>query len=654
MPRPTTIDFESFPIAQRPAYPPLPVGVSIKQWGKKPVYYAWGHPTKNNCSWEEAQNALAHAWLGCGEDGLLFQNGKFDVDVATTHMAVPMLDWSRYHDTLFLLYLDDPHQKDLGLKPSAERLLGVKPDERDAVVEWLLKNQPLTHRGIKLSASRQSVTKDTKDTRYAGAYVAYAPGDLVGKYANGDTSRTEQLFKLLWQKTQDRGMGAAYDRERELMPNLLDMERQGVPVNSKKLAADIQTLRGARERLEAWILKRLKVGPDFNLNSGQALISALEAVGLVDMTKLGVTDKGRPKSDKESLLAAVKDPALLAALKWRTQAGTCLQTFMEPWLKTAEKSGGYIFTTWNQVKGNEGRGSVGTRTGRLSSTPNFQNIPKEFQPIFFHEGPKGNKLPKCPISDLPLLPKVRSYVVPWDKDSVLLDRDYSQQELRVLAHFEGGELCSAYLADKWLDVHDHARLLINRMTGKNFERKPIKNTGFGIIYGMGVGLLAEKSGVTVEVAKEVKDAYLAIFPGLKTMYQEMRRRMMAGEPIRTWGGREYYCEEPKMVDGRMMTFDYKLVNYLVQGSASDCTKEAVNRWYRNRPGPEHRLFAIVHDEELASCPRKDMAKGMEALRSTMESVEFDVAMLSEGKWSPKNWSDLRTFDEKGKIQWRKS
>ncbi len=104
----------------------------------------------------------------------------------------------------------------------------------------------------------------------------------------------------------------------------------------------------------------------------------------------------------------------------------------------------------------------------------------------------------------------------------------------------------------------------------------------------------------------------------------------------------------------MMTFDYKLVNYLVQGSASDCTKEAVNRWYKERPSLKHKLYAIVHDEELASAPKTEMAKGMEHMRKTMESVEFDVPMLSEGSWSPSNWSDLRTFDEKGKTKWRKS
>ncbi len=647
IPHPVTIDFETFPIEARPAYPPIPVGVSIKPWGKKARYLAWGHPTKNNCSWGEGQNALAHAWLDAGKDGLLFQNGKFDVDVAQTHMAMPVKNkWQHFHDTLFLLFLDDPHQKDLGLKPSSERLLGMKPEEQDAVVAWLLKHQPLAHRGIKMSPSRQS-------DNFAGKYVAYAPGDLVGKYADGDTTRTERLFKLLWPKTRDRGMLGAYDRERELMLNLLDMERQGLPIDIKRLRSDVAMYQKERQRLEGWIYKRLGVGDDLNLNSGQALVSAMEAAGVVDMAALGVTEKtGRPKTDKESLLGAVSDLSLLAALKWRTQLGTCLHTFMEPWLATAERGGRKIFTTWNQVKGSEGKGNVGTRTGRLSSTPNFQNIPKAFQPVFKHEGPKGNKLPKAPIQGLPALPLVRSYVVPWQKGHVLIDRDYSQQELRILAHFAGGSLADAYEVDKWVDIHEYVRQLVNKMTGKSFERKPIKNTNFGLIYGMGIGLLAEKSGITVELAKEVKEAILAVIPGIKLMYQEMRRRMMSNEPIRTWGGREYFCEAPKMVDGRMMTFDYKLVNYLVQGSASDCSKDAVNEWYRKRPSLEHRLFALVHDEELASCPRAEMARGMEHMRTSMEHVVFDVPMLSEGSWSPSNWSDLKDHDKAGRKVWR--
>ena len=152
-PRPITLDFETFGIEGRPNHPPVPVGVSIKYPGKKPHYYAWGHPSENNCTYGEALQNLKKAWEAGSRPGvgLLFQNGKFDMDVAETHMGLPRLGWEVYHDTLFLLFLDDPHQKELGLKPSAERLLGLPPEERDEVGAWLVANQPVPDVKISLS-----------------------------------------------------------------------------------------------------------------------------------------------------------------------------------------------------------------------------------------------------------------------------------------------------------------------------------------------------------------------------------------------------------------------------------------------------------------------------------------------------------------------
>jgi len=104
---------------------------------------------------------------------------------------------------------------------------------------------------------------------------------------------------------------------------------------------------------------------------------------------------------------------------------------------------------------------------------------------------------------LPDLPKVRSYIAPF-KGEVLCNRDYSQQELRILGHFEGEVLMDAYNENPWLDLHDHARNLINRMLGTNFARKPIKNTAFGLIYGMGPVKLAIQSDIDVTLLSKLR------------------------------------------------------------------------------------------------------------------------------------------------------
>jgi DNA polymerase I-like protein with 3'-5' exonuclease and polymerase domains len=609
------------------------VGVSIKYPGRKPKYFAWGHPTGNNCCWSEAAAELAKAWDH--KDGLLFHNGKFDVDVADVHFGLAVPSWERVHDTLFLLFLDDPHQIELGLKPAAARLLNMPAEERDAVGDWLVEHQPVP--GVKISKSKSS-------KHYFGRYIAYAPGDLVGKYANGDVDRTEAIFNLLWKKTAERGMLAAYDRERRLMPILLEMERQGLPVDLKRLRNDVAMYNEWRIKIDAWIIKTLKASPDINLDSGQQLVDAMVEAGKADPDLLPRTPTGKFQTNKEALLQGVTDKTLLAVLKYRTQLNTCLNTFMQPWLATAEASGGLIFTTWNQTKTPSGDSNVGTRTGRLSSTPNFQNIPKEFQPIFHYEAP-DKKLPKCPFKDLPPLPKVRSYITPFP-GHVLIDRDYSQQEPRILAHFDGGALMDKYLEDPWIDFHDYAKAELEKM-GKFYDRKPVKNTNLGLIYGMGVGKLAERNGMTVEEAAELKKAILQLYPGLKQMYQDMKLRAKSGQPIRTWGGREYYCEEPKLINGRIQEFDYKLVNVLIQGSAADCTKQAIINFYEAKK-PQWKIILIVHDQITVSVPKKEVHEAMEVLRVQMERVEFDVPILSEGAVSDTNWDDLRDYDKRGR------
>lgn len=638
IPKPVTIDFETMGIESRPKYPPMPVGVSIKYPGKKAYYYAFGHPTKNNSTYGEAHTALAKAYAN--KEGVLFQNGKFDVDVAEVHMDLPIPAWDKIHDTLFLLFLDDPHQIELGLKPSAARLLNLPPEEQDAVAEWLIANQPVP--GVKISKSKQS-------EHYFGRYVCMAPGDLVGRYANGDVDRTEKLFNLLWPKTAKRGMTVSYDRERELMPTLLEMERRGLPVDLPRLRKDVQLYSDFRVQVEAWIKKAIKAPVDINLDSGAELVDAMLAAKKCDPALMPRTATGKYQTNKEALLLGVTDKVLLAMLKYRAQLKTSLGTFMGPWLNMAKASGGFIHTTWNQTKSAEGSGAIGTRTGRLSATW-FMNIPKEFTPIFDHEDP-GKKLPKCPIKGLPTLPLVRGYITPF-KGHVLIDRDYSQQEPRILAHFGGDQLMAAYLENPWIDFHDYARDELEKM-GRVYGRKQVKNTNLGLIYGMGLGTLAQKNDMSVEEAGELKKAILTLYPGLKTMYKDMKARARSNTPIRTWGGREYYCEAPKLIDGRLREFDYKMVNVLIQGSAADCTKEALIRFRKaiHKAGKDAEWFILlnVHDQLTVSVPKKDLKQAMEILRACMESVEFSVPILSEGSVSSTTWADLKDFDKKGKV-----
>jgi DNA polymerase I-like protein with 3'-5' exonuclease and polymerase domains len=539
---------------------------------------------------------------------------------------------------MLLLFLDDPHQKILGLKESAKRLLNWGVEEQDEVAEWLIKNKP---NDIAISRAKGS-------PNYFGRYICKAPRDLVGAYAIGDVDRTEALFTLLYPRTLKRGMDGAYNRERRLLSILLEIERQGVCVDLPRLRGDVDNYSQVAEEVDKWLMKKLKRPEGLNLNSRQELFTALQDIGAIDEEKAQRTPTGKFKTTAKALSTAVNDPQLVGIIQYRTQLGTCLNTFMKPWLSVAEASGGRIYTEWFQVKAPKGGGVGGTRTGRLSSTPNFQNIPNQFKKIFSTEA--ADNLPPCPIKNLPNLPCVRGYIAP-EIGCALIDRDYSQQEPRILAHFDGEKLLEKYKADPWIDFHNAAQEEL-RKVGKDYPRKLVKNINLGILYGMGIGTMAAQNSMSYDAAKALKNSLLQLYPGIRKMYSDMRSRARLNMPIRTWGGREYYCEPAKIVDGECREFDYKMVNLLVQGSAADCMKEAIIRVYEAFEAASSGAWQIllnVHDQLTVQAPIKDVCTAMATLSHAMESIEFDVPMKSEGSISLTSWAALRPYDKRGEI-----
>jgi len=615
-----TIDFETKKIEGRPRYPPIPVGVSLLEPGREARYLAWGHPVGNNCTFERARTILGQVWRSRKVD-MLFQNAKFDVEVATAHMGMEMPEWNRVHDTQYLLFLKDPHAKSLSLKPSAERYLDMPPEEQMEVFEWLRDH------GIIKSVHQKD----------AGAYISEAPGDIVGKYANGDTIRTRKLFDLLYPDICENEMVEAYDRERALMPILLRNEQEGIRVDQKLLAHDYDMYSDSMEKVDKWLKKRLGA-PSLNIQSDQDLADALEAAGIVTEWKYTEPSKRHPNGvrsvAKNNITADMfSDQRVFNALNYRNRLATCLGTFMGRWIDIANENNGHIHTNWNQVRHTEGEGA-GARTGRMSTNPNFQNIPKSFED-------KGDGYEHPSHLKVPPLPLMRKYILP-DEGSVFAHRDYNQQELRILAHFDNHTLMQSYIDNPRLDVHTYVQEAISSIAGIALGRSATKVLNFGVVYGMGLGKLAAGMKTDVATAKRVKDAQMKALPGLKALTREINSIGKSGEAIRTWGGRMYFSEPPKVIQGRTQTFEYKLLNYLIQGSAGDCTKEAIIRYDQMK---EHGRFLVtVHDEINISVPVKHLKREMEILRGCMQSVEFDVAMLSDGKTGP-NWGSLTKYEE---------
>jgi DNA polymerase I-like protein with 3'-5' exonuclease and polymerase domains len=608
-----TYDYETEGIVGNPIYnPPKPVGVSLKVDDAPSEYLAWGHPTGNNCRWEDARARVLEAFHKHKER--LAHNAPFESAIDRAHFGWHNKDPLNQHDTQYLLFLADPYAFSFSLKPSAHRILGLPPDEQDDVKSWVLTNVP------------ESKASDW------GAYICRAPGDLVGRYAIGDTDRTYALFQHLYPKVLEAGMLEPYRREQKLAPILSASSLRGVRLDCQGLSRDIEVYLRSKLMAEDYIHRMLG---DFNIDSDRELAEALDRAGQVSSWVL--TPTGKRSTARKNLVGRVKDPALLHCLAYRGVLATCLGTFAGPWLEQALAEGGRVHPQWNQVRGDKGADGdmSGARTGRMSCRgPNLQNPPNDFEGLVVPTDIEEFFLKQG--LDIPMVPHMRRYLLP-EEGHIWIKRDFSAQEMRIMAHFAEGRLYSAFRADPTTDPHVAVQKMIKELLNIDMPRKFVKITGFGIMYGRGVPNLSLALGVDPVEGKRVRDAYYAALPEIQQLSYDTRSRGKRGQFIRTWGGRVYYREPDPARD-----LSYKLLNYLVQGSAADQTKQSIIDHDTER-APTDVLLAAVHDEINVSAPIDDRAGAMLRLRVAMDKDRFDVPFRSEGFSGP-NWGDITEYE----------
>ena len=596
-----TLDYETKAITQRPEYPPEPVGVALRYPHGESEYIHWDHHDSDNAleEYTRAKTTIAqYQQQGCA---ILCHNGSFDMDVMETHMGLKMPPPLLIHDTMFLLYLYNPHAKELGLKRSAEEILDWPPEEQDAVEAWVRAHIP-------------GITK--KDNPW-GAHICDAPASIVGPYAIGDVDRTWALFEYLMPYMERNSMLDAYATEQKLMPILLESERNGIRVDVAGLSESLADIDIAFVQADEEIHKIL--GRTFNINSGFELAEALQASDVCG--ELPLTPTGKVSTARKNLEGAVTHPRLLELLRYRSAAKTCTGTFMRPWMDLADNANGRLHTSWHQTRNPEG---YGTRTGRVSSSkPNLTNVPNEFKA----PAPQG-------YPDLPLL---RKFLLP-EEGHVWIKRDYSAQEIRILAHFEDGSLMRAFKENEGLDPHQFAMDVITEQTGFELSRKAVKIVAFSIMYGAGAKHISEQLAVAYHVAAMTKAQYLGAFPDVSTLMNDIKARGDANLAVRTLGGRLLFAEPPS-AEGRR--FSYKLLNHLIQGSAGDVCKQAMINYNARR---EYGQFqAQVYDELNVSVPIEHKPYEMNHLRRAMESVPCDVKLLTEG-FVGNNWYEADKHD----------
>jgi DNA polymerase I-like protein with 3'-5' exonuclease and polymerase domains len=635
-----TIDFETKPIQDRPDYPPQPVGVAIKYGAEKSKYLAWGHAAgRNNATEEEAYHELAQI---VGSDaGLLFHNAYFDLSVLHEYFGLALPEWSRVHDTAILAFLIDPHAITHGLKELAETHLGMRPEERDAIGEWAWEHRTRIKEETDLRVTR-SKNKKTGEYKVSKVWQYYwmAPGDLAGEYACGDVDRTFELFRYWMPHVAKLGMVSAYNREREVAPIFYQNEVEGMCVNREALEQDCSVYSDLVEYVEDLLRERLG-DSGLNFDADVDVAAALSRNGIVNDEDWSPTDSGekwfaknpgktildmppqyRSMSKDKLKLKHYQDPEVFHVLGYRNRLQTALKMFMKPWRDQAAKTGGRIHTHWNTTRGASG----GTRTGRPSTySPNFLNISKNF------EGRPDRWEHPDFIDGLDHLPLVRKYIIADSPDHVILHRDFSGQELRIFGHYECGPLLAAYKRDPEIDVHQMvADKILELFPGTPLNRGKTKIINFQSLYGGGANALAGDLDIDIAEAKQFKAYHNQALPGRVALVDTITRLTRRGIPIRTWGGRCYLPEPARRVDGQMRDFTYKLINYLIQGSAADITKQAMIDWHKH-PDREARFLVQVYDE-LNVVAHKDVAqKQMEVLREVMQAPRIDVEMLSDGK-----------------------
>lgn len=616
----TVVDFETDAIEDRPKYPPRPVGVALLEKNGDKSYLAWGHPTENNCTRQQARDKLKSLW----SRPLLFHNAAFDIEVAMEHLGLPMPEY--WDDTLILAYLSDPRAPSLSLKPMAASILKMPPDEQTKLRDWIVANVP---------EARKRKTK-------WGAYISRAPGRLVGRYAVGDVVRTARLFRHFYKDVFEAGMLPSYDRERRIISVKLAMEKPGLRV-APKIKRDAPKFRRAHADAGEAVRKYLRQPKGFNPGSNPQLAEAL--VQRKKLSHIVRTKKGQISTKREVLEENCNDKNLLRLLSIYGVLSTYTGTFIEPWLRSFEDNAGLIFPTYNTVRSTDeyGGGGVGTRTGRFSSSrPNFQNIPANVEESRHRDVLLAVRryLADYGLSFVGL----RDYIVPRD-GRVFVARDYDQQELRILAHYEDGELLARYIADPKLDVHAYARGEIYRLTRLMYERKAVKIVVFGLLYGQGAAKLAKNLGLSMEEARKLKKAVLQALPGIEWLDKELQKLAEEELPIYTWGGRRYYAELDRWIEDngewRRRRMWYKLLNLLIQGSAADVTKTGMLQVVEACDPRYFTLLVQVHDELLAEVDAGKAARQSRLMKEAMEDLKLDLPLTTSAKTGATSWARLK-------------
>jgi len=428
----------------------------------------------------------------------------------------------------------------------------------------------------------------------------------VCDYCAEDSDAAFTLSGILGKQLREKGLEKLFSEvEIPLIYVLADMEAWGVAVDTKYLAS-------LSEQMEKEMVKLAKsihslAGEEFNINSPkqlQVILFEKMKLPVIKRTKTGIS------TDEEVLRILSENEALPREILRYRELAKLKSTYVDSLPELINPRTKRIHTSFNQAV---------TATGRLSSSkPNVQNIPIKTE--------TGRQ--------------IRKAFVAGEKSQVLLSADYSQIELRILAHLSGDRtLIEAFKEDR--DVHKFTAGLIYGVEEKDVKdemRQAAKTVNFGIVYGMSAFGLAKDLGIDVREAGKFIDAYFERYSRVKEYLEELIAGAKETGFVTTILGRRRYIPEINSSNISVANFAKRTaVNTPIQGSAADLIKLAMVKLHRTLLGFDARMVLQVHDELVFEISKKRLTEFAGVVKDGMENVMNLKVPLRVDIEAGKNW-----------------
>ncbi|MBE6935126.1 MAG: DNA polymerase I [Ruminococcaceae bacterium] len=413
-------------------------------------------------------------------------------------------------------------------------------------------------------------------------------------------SAIRRLRPLLTGKLEEEGMTSLmFDMELPLMEVLSAMQVVGVRIDRDRLITYGEELSAQVAALEEAIYQA--AGETFNINSPKQL-------GEILFDKMGLPAGKKTKSGYSTDADALQKVAALhpiggLLLEYR-QLAKLKSTYAEGLLKVISPADGRIHSSFHQLT---------TATGRISSTePNMQNIPVRQE--------RGAELRRMFVAE----PGWR-----------LIDADYSQIELRILAHISDDPGMKAAFASGQ-DIHRMTAASVEGVAPEDVTpamRSRAKAVNFGLVYGMSDFSLAAQIGVTRKEAKAYIENYFAMFPGVRRYMDEIKAKAKEEGSVSTLSGRRRPLPEIQSTNFNVRSFGERVaLNTPIQGTAADVIKLAMVAVYRRlqEAGMRTRLILQVHDELILEAPEDEVARATALLTEEMQNaMSLSVALVAD-------------------------